>query len=75
MENLGLNIPVLRATATQWHQEALQQAVTRRLLHSTQTGLPYRRYRQPRQLVHQLGHTFVRLGQWLERRAAQTTSF
>jgi len=72
MENLGLNTYVLRETAIQWHQEALKQAATRRLLNSSNARHLYMLNRQPRQLLHQLGCTFVHVGQWLEQHAVQT---
>ncbi len=72
MENLGLNTYVLRETAIQWQQDALKQAATQRLLNNSSAKYLNMPNRQPHQFLHQLGCTFVQVGQWLEQRAAQT---
>ncbi len=73
MENLGLNTYVLRETAIQWHQEALKQAATQRLLNSASASQLYLPDQQYRHLLHRLGRTFVHVGRWLEQHAVQTT--
>lgn len=71
MQNLYLDMNVLAEDAIRRHREAINPTTVRHLPYDLKSERPYRPNERLCQLIHQLGHTFVQFGQWLEQRAAR----
>ena len=64
MQNLSMQINVLRADAAYRHQEALHPMAMQRLPYDLKTDKPYQPNPWPRPFAQRLGRAFVQLGRW-----------